>query len=70
MNCSEHFHPNFGSCFKTQRFPKNKFFCLKEFFSHYFKQEAYVPFVYDAVQLVAKALHNYIKVGPGFTFGH
>uniref|UniRef100_A0A915LLS8 G-protein coupled receptors family 3 profile domain-containing protein n=1 Tax=Meloidogyne javanica TaxID=6303 RepID=A0A915LLS8_MELJA len=52
MNCSEHFHPNFGSCFKTQ--------------SHYFKQEAYVPFVYDAVQLVAKALHNYIKEDCGF----
>ncbi|KAF7637034.1 G_PROTEIN_RECEP_F3_4 domain-containing protein [Meloidogyne graminicola] len=52
MNCSEHFHPNFGSCFKTQ--------------GHSFKQEAYVPFVYDAVQLVARALHNYIKEDCGF----
>uniref|UniRef100_A0A183BM07 G_PROTEIN_RECEP_F3_4 domain-containing protein n=1 Tax=Globodera pallida TaxID=36090 RepID=A0A183BM07_GLOPA len=47
MNCSERFHHNFGSCFQSKGYK--------------FMQEAYVPFVYDAVQLVARALHSYIQ---------
>uniref|UniRef100_A0A914H1P1 G-protein coupled receptors family 3 profile domain-containing protein n=1 Tax=Globodera rostochiensis TaxID=31243 RepID=A0A914H1P1_GLORO len=51
MNCSERFHPNFGSCFQSKGYK--------------FMQEAYVPFVYDAVQLVARALHSYIQEDCG-----
>ncbi|KAL3080796.1 hypothetical protein niasHS_014901 [Heterodera schachtii] len=47
MNCSERFHHNFGLCFQSK--------------GYRFVQEAYVPFVHDAVQLVARALHNSIQ---------
>lgn len=39
---------NFGECFR--------------FSGIYFKQEAYVPFVFDSVYLMSKALHIYIEV--------
>lgn len=48
MNCSSRINENFRRCFELTGFN--------------FKQEAYVPFVFDAVNLVAKALHHYIKV--------
>lgn len=47
MNCSSRINENFRRCFELTGFN--------------FKQEAYVPFVFDAVYLVAKALHQYIK---------
>lgn len=49
MNCSDRINENFGKCFKSV--------------GHVFKQEAYVPFVVDAVKIMAHALHNYINVG-------
>ncbi|KAK0399190.1 hypothetical protein QR680_002932 [Steinernema hermaphroditum] len=47
LNCSEANGNTFGACFNALNVP--------------FKQESYVPFVVDAVQVVANALHNYIK---------
>lgn len=47
MNCSSRIYKNFRRCFISTGFN--------------FKQEAYVPFVFDAVNLLAKALHQYIK---------
>ncbi|EJD74157.1 metabotropic glutamate receptor family protein 3 [Loa loa] len=47
INCTDE-HTNFGECFD-----KNGII---------FKQEAYVPFVIDAVNVVARALHQYIQI--------
>ncbi|CAG9541072.1 unnamed protein product, partial [Cercopithifilaria johnstoni] len=46
INCTDE-HTNFGECFDKR--------------SITFKQEAYVPFVIDAVNVVARALHKYIQ---------
>ncbi|EJW87629.1 hypothetical protein WUBG_01459, partial [Wuchereria bancrofti] len=46
INCTDE-HNNFGECFDRHGIT--------------FKQEAYVPFVIDAVNVVAKALHQYIQ---------
>uniref|UniRef100_A0AC34Q211 G-protein coupled receptors family 3 profile domain-containing protein n=1 Tax=Panagrolaimus sp. JU765 TaxID=591449 RepID=A0AC34Q211_9BILA len=47
MNCSNRINENFGKCFDS--------------LSHRFKQEAYVPYVVDAVNVMARALHKYIN---------
>uniref|UniRef100_A0A915PVH0 G-protein coupled receptors family 3 profile domain-containing protein n=1 Tax=Setaria digitata TaxID=48799 RepID=A0A915PVH0_9BILA len=46
INCTDK-HANFGECFDKHGIT--------------FKQEAYVPFVIDAVTVVARALHQYIQ---------
>ncbi|KAI1732777.1 7 transmembrane sweet-taste receptor of 3 GCPR domain-containing protein [Ditylenchus destructor] len=56
MNCTNRINENFERCFDS--------------INYKFKQEAYVPFVFDGVNLVAQALHSYIKAycgDDGFT---
>uniref|UniRef100_A0A7E4UNY4 G_PROTEIN_RECEP_F3_4 domain-containing protein n=1 Tax=Panagrellus redivivus TaxID=6233 RepID=A0A7E4UNY4_PANRE len=45
-NCSDRINLNFGQCFNSTNYT--------------FKQEAYVPMVVDAVNVMARALHKYI----------
>lgn len=50
INCTDQY-ANFGECFDSHGIT--------------FKQEAYVPFVIDAVNVVARALHRYIQTTCG-----
>lgn len=48
MQCTQRVNGNFENCFDTV--------------GYQFKQEAYVPFVFDAVNVMARALHSYVQV--------